>query len=115
MKKDKIAIVMAAGKSTAMNSKKSKLVHKLYGKELVSRVVETAEKINCDEIITVVGEQKEQVIEVLKDRTKYVVQEELLGTGHALLQTIPELESKSGQVIVLYGDVPIIKKDTIER
>jgi len=115
MKKDKIAIVMAAGKSTAMNSKKSKLVHKLYGKELVSRVVETAEKINCDEIITIVGEQKEQVIEVLKDRTKYVVQEELLGTGHALLQTIPELESKSGQVIVLYGDVPIIKKDTIER
>jgi len=115
MKKDKIAIVMAAGESKAMNSKKSKLVHKLYGKELVSRVVETAEKINCDEIITVVGEQKEQVIEVLKDRTKYVVQEELLGTGHALLQTIPELESKSGQVIVLYGDVPIIKKDTIER
>lgn len=115
MKKDKIAIVMAAGKSTAMNSKKSKLVHKLYGKELVSRVVETAEKIDCDEIITVVGEQKEQVIEVLKDRTKYVVQEELLGTGHALLQTIPELESKSGQVIVLYGDVPIITKDTVEK
>ena len=101
MKKDKIAIVMAAGKSTAMNSKKSKLVHKLYGKELVSRVVETAEKINCDEIITVVGEQKEQVIDVLKDRTKYVVQEEALGTGHALLQTIPDLGSKAGQVKVL--------------
>lgn len=115
MKKDKIAIVMAAGKSTAMNSKKSKLVHKLYGKELVSRVVETAEKINCDEIITVVGEQKEQVIEVLKDRTKYVVQKELLGTGHALLQTIPELEAKSGQVVVLYGDVPIITKETVEK
>lgn len=115
MKKDKIAIVMAAGKSTAMNSKKSKLVHKLYGKELVSRVVETAEKINCDEIITVVGEQKEQVIDVLKDRTKYVVQEEALGTGHALLQTIPELESKAGQVVVLYGDVPIIKKETVEK
>lgn len=115
MKRDKIAIVMAAGKSTAMNSKKSKLVHKLYGKELVSRVVETAEKVNCDEIITVVGEQKEQVMEVLKDRTKYVVQEELLGTGHAVLQVVPELESKSGQVIVLYGDVPIIRKETIEK
>lgn len=115
MKKDKIAIVMAAGKSTAMNSKKSKLVHKLYGKELVSRVVETAEKINCDEIITVVGEQKEQIIDVLKDRTKYVVQEEALGTGHALLQTIPELESKDGQVVVLYGDVPIIKKETVDK
>ena len=115
MKKDKIAIVMAAGKSTAMNSKKTKLVHKLYGKELVSRVVETAEKVECDEIITVVGEQKEQVMEVLKDRTKYVIQEEALGTGHAMMQVIPNLESKSGQVIVLYGDVPLIRKDTIEK
>ncbi len=115
MKKDKIAIVMAAGKSTAMNSKKSKLVHKLYGKELVSRVVETAEKIECDEIITVVGEQKEQVIDVLKDRTKYVIQDEPLGTGHAILQAVPSLESKSGQVIVLYGDVPIIRKETVEK
>ena len=44
MKKDRIAVVMAAGKSDAMNSKKTKLVHKLYGKELVTRVVETAEK-----------------------------------------------------------------------
>lgn len=115
MKKDKIAIVMAAGKSVSMNSKKSKLVHKLYGKELVSRVTEVAEKVDCDEIITVVGEQKEQIMEVLKDRTKYVVQEELLGTGHALMQVIPELESKSGQVIVLYGDVPIIRKETVEK
>ena len=115
MKKDKIAIVMAAGKSEARNSKKSKLVHKLYGKELVSRVVEVAEKNDCDEIITVVGEQKEQIIDVLKDRTKYVVQEELLGTGHAMMQVVPELESKSGQVIVLYGDVPIIRKETVEK
>ncbi len=115
MEKDKIAIIMAAGKSTAMNSKKSKLVHKLYGKELVSRVVETAEKLDCDEIITVVGEQKEQVMEVLKDRTKYVEQKEILGTGHALLQVLPMLESKSGQVVILYGDVPIIKKETIEK
>lgn len=72
-------------------------------------------KVDCDEIITVVGEQKEQIMEVLKDRTKYVVQEELLGTGHALMQVIPELESKSGQVIVLYGDVPIIRKETVEK
>ncbi|MBP3463166.1 MAG: NTP transferase domain-containing protein [Clostridia bacterium] len=115
MKKDKIAIVMAAGESEAMNSKKSKLVHKLYGKELVLRVVETAEKIDCDEIITVVGNQKEQIMEVLKDKTKYVVQEKALGTGHALMQVIPSLESKKGQVVVLYGDVPIIRKETVER
>ena len=115
MNKDKIAIVMAAASSETMKSKKSKMVHKLFGKELVSRVVDIAESVKCSEIITVVGEQKEQVIDVLKDRTKYVVQEELLGTGHAVKQVIPNLETKDGQVIVLYGDVPIIKKDTIEK
>ncbi len=115
MEKDLIAVVMAAGKSEKMNSKKNKLVHKLYGKELVSRVVETAEKLDCDEIITVVGEQKEQIVEVLKDRTKYVEQKEILGTGHALMQVVPELETKSGQVVILYGDVPIITKDTVEK
>lgn len=115
MSKDRIAIVMAAGKSDAMCSKKSKMVHKLFGKELVSRVVDVAQRIDCNEIITIVGEQKEQVIEVLKDRTKYVVQEELLGTGHALMQVVPSLESKDGQVIVLYGDVPIIRKETVDR
>ena len=115
MNKDIIAIVMAATSSETMKSKKSKMVHKLFGKELVSRVVDIAENVKCSEIITVVGEQKEQVIDVLKDRTKYVVQEELLGTGHALKQVIPNLETKDGQVIVLYGDVPIIKKDTVEK
>lgn len=115
MNKDIIAIIMAAGKSEGMNSKKSKMVHKLFGKELVSRVVDVAEKINCNEIITVIGEQKEQIVEVLKDRTKYVVQDEQLGTGHALMQVIPNLETKDGQVIVLYGDVPIIRKETIDK
>ena len=114
MKKDKITIVMAARDSKTMNSKKTKLVHKLMGKELVSRVVEIAEKIDSDEILTVVGEQKEQVMEVLKERSRYVLQEEQKGTGDALLRTLPALETKDGQVIVLYGDVPIIRKETVE-
>ena len=106
---------MAAGKSEAMCSKKSKMVHKLFGRELVSRVVDVAEGIRCNEVITVVGEQRNQVIDVLKDRTKYVVQENALGTGHALMQVIPSLESKDGQVVVLYGDVPIIRRGTVEK
>ena len=114
MKKDKITIVMAARDSKTMNSKKTKLVHKLMGKELVSRVVEIAEKIDSDEILTVVGEQKEQVMEVLKERSRYVLQEEQKGTGDALLRTLPALETKDGQVVVLYGDVPIIRKETVE-
>ena len=60
-----IAVVMAAGKGTRMKSNKSKLVHKIYGKELVKRVVETSEKAGVDHIIAVVGYMQEQVREVL--------------------------------------------------
>ena len=76
--------------------------------------MEKKEKIESDEILTVVGEQKEQVMEVLKERTRYVLQEEQKGTGDALLRTLPAIETKDGQVIVLYGDVPIIRKETVE-
>ena len=81
-----ITIIMAAGKGTRMKSNKSKLVHEIYGKPLVRRVVEVAEKIGSDEIVAVVGHLREQVQEVLGDSVKYAYQEELLGTGHAVMQ-----------------------------
>ena len=81
-----MTIIMAAGKGTRMNSKKSKLVHKIYGKELVKRVVELAEKIGSEEIVTIVGHLREQVQDVLGDSVKYAYQDELLGTGHAVMQ-----------------------------
>ena len=86
MSQDIIALVLAAGKGTRMKSEKSKLVHKIYGKELVKRVVETAEKSGVDEVITVVGYKREQVQLVLGDSVKYAYQDEMLGTGHAVLQ-----------------------------
>jgi len=108
-----ITIIMAAGKGTRMNSSKSKLVHKIYGKELVKRVVELAQKIGSDEIVTVVGHLKEQVQAVLGDTVKYAYQDELLGTGHAVMQARKYLEGKKGKVVILYGDVPIIRPDTL--
>ena len=83
-----VSVVMAAGKGTRMKTNKSKVVHKIYGKELVNRVIDTAEKVGSDEIIAVVGHQKESVMEAIGDRAKFVVQEELLGTGHALMQAV---------------------------
>ena len=110
-----MTIIMAAGKGTRMNSKKSKLVHKIYGKELVTRVVELAEKVGSEEIVTVVGHLREQVQEVLGDRVKYAYQDDLLGTGHAVMQAKEYLEGKKGKVVILYGDVPIIRKETLEN
>ncbi len=109
------AIVLAAGKGTRMKTNKSKVVHKIYGKELVTRVVETAYKAGIKEVITVVGHKKEQVEKVLGDSVKYAYQEELLGTGHTAMQAIPFLKGKKGKVIILYGDVPLIRPETIKK
>ena len=114
MEQNVVALVLAAGKGTRMKSDKSKLVHKIYGKELVKRVVETARKSGVDEVITVVGYKKEQVQLVLGDTVKYAYQEEMLGTGHAVLQAEEYLRDKKGKVIVLNGDVPILRPETIK-
>lgn len=112
---DVITLIMAAGKGTRMKSNKSKLVQKIYGKELVTRVVDLAEKIESSEIIAVVGFLREQVMEALGDRVKYAYQEELLGTGHAVMQAEKYLKGKKGKVVILYGDVPIIRESTLRN
>ncbi len=113
MDQDVMAIVMAAGKGTRMKSKKSKLLQKIYGKEVVKRAVENAEKAGVKDIVAVVGYKKEEVIEVLGENIKYAFQEEMLGTGHAVMQATKYLEGKKGKVLVLNGDVPILRPETL--
>ncbi|MCI8482042.1 MAG: NTP transferase domain-containing protein, partial [Clostridia bacterium] len=115
MEQDTIAIVMAAGKGTRMKSKKSKLVHKIYGKEIIRRSIENVRRAGIEQIITVVGYQKEQIEEVLGDRVMYAVQEEQLGTGHAVMQASKLLEGKKGKVLVLNGDHPIMRPETLKK
>ena len=115
MEQDVAAVILAAGKGTRMKSNKSKHVHKIYGKELVKRVVETAKKAEIEDVIAVVGYKKEQVQEVLGDTVKYAIQEEMLGTGHAVLQAENYLKNKNGKVVVLNGDAPIIRPETIKN
>lgn len=115
MQEEVIAIILAAGKGTRMKSDKSKLVHKIYGKEIVLRSYENTKKAGINNIIAVVGHLKEQVKDVLKDRVKYVYQEEMLGTGHAVMQAKEFLKGKKGKVVVLNGDVPILRPETIRN
>lgn len=110
-----VGIIMAAGKGTRMKSEKAKCVHKVYGKEMVQRVVDIAKEAGINEIITVVGHKREQVQEVLKDSVKYAYQEELLGTGDTVKQALPFLKGKKGKVVVLNGDVPILRPSTLEN
>lgn len=115
MENDIIAIVMAAGKGTRMKSKNSKLVQKIYGKEIVKRAVENAEKAGVKDIVAVVGYKKEEIMKVLGDNIKYAFQDEMLGTGHAVMQAKEYLKGKKGKVLVLNGDVPLIRPETLNK
>jgi len=115
MNGDVMAIVMAAGKGTRMKSKKSKLVQKIYGKEVVKRAVENAKKAGIEDVVAIVGYMKEEVMAVLGENVKYAYQDQMLGTGHAVMQATNYLEGKKGKVLVLNGDVPILRPETLNR
>ena len=115
MENNVMAIILAAGKGTRMKSKKSKLVQKIYGKEIVKRAVENAQKAGVKDIVAVVGYMKEEVMNVLGDNVKYAFQEEMLGTGHAVIQAKEYLKNKKGKVLVLNGDVPLLRPETINK
>lgn len=109
-----IAIILAAGEGKRMNSKKSKVVQKIYGKEMIKRILDTSKDSGIKENIVVIGHLKEQVIETLGDTVKYAVQNDMLGTGHAVMQANEYLEGRNGKVVILYGDAPITKASTIK-
>ena len=115
MSENVMAIVMAAGKGTRMKSKKSKLVQKIYGKEVVKRAVENAKKAGIEDVVAIVGYMKEEVMAVLGENVKYAYQDQMLGTGHAVMQATNYLEGKKGKVLVLNGDVPILRPETLNR
>ena len=110
-----IGIVLAGGKDENINSNKSKLVQKINGKEIIKRAVENVRKAGIEEIATIVGYKKEEIQEVLKDTVTYIEQPETLGSGHAVMQAKEYLSGKSGKVLVINGDVPIIRPETIKN
>lgn len=112
---DTIAIIMAAGKGTRMKSKNSKLVQKIYGKEIITRAVENVKKSGIEDVIAVVGYKREEIQNLLKDTVKYAIQEEQLGTGHAVIQASKLLQGKKGKVLILNGDHPIMRPETLRN
>jgi bifunctional UDP-N-acetylglucosamine pyrophosphorylase/glucosamine-1-phosphate N-acetyltransferase len=109
------AVVLAGGHGSRMKSNLMKVLHPIAGKAMVGHVVDNAKAAGLDEIVVVVGYQRERVQEYLGDRVKYAVQEEQLGTGHAVLQAEPYLQGTDGHVLVLYGDNPFLGPDVIRR
>jgi UDP-N-acetylglucosamine diphosphorylase/glucosamine-1-phosphate N-acetyltransferase len=112
----KIAIViLAAGLGTRMKSNKAKVLHKVCGKPMINYVAETASKVAGNNVVLVVGHQADKVRQTVSDigMFSYAYQKEQRGTGHAVLCALPLLPDRSREVVILYGDVPLIKAKTL--
>lgn len=106
-------LILAAGEGTRMRSRYPKVLHHLAGRPLLGHVIDTARSITPDEITIVYGHGGEQVRESLDaPDLNWVEQRERLGTGHAVIQAIPNLQ-RLDQVLILYGDVPLISGSTL--
>ncbi len=112
---EKFAIVLAAGQGTRMKSKLYKVLHPICGQAMVEHVVDQLEALGVSEIVTVVGHGAEMVEEVLGDRVSYTLQEEQLGTAHAVMQARGALEGKEGTTLVICGDTPLLTDDTLQQ
>jgi bifunctional UDP-N-acetylglucosamine pyrophosphorylase/glucosamine-1-phosphate N-acetyltransferase len=109
-------VILAAGKGTRMKSDLPKVLHHVGGQPMLSLVLRTATALQPESITVVVGHMAESVKAMLaKDwpTVQTVVQDPQLGTGHALLQTEPLLASKTGTVLLLSGDAPLLRPETL--
>ncbi|MFZ2589434.1 bifunctional UDP-N-acetylglucosamine diphosphorylase/glucosamine-1-phosphate N-acetyltransferase GlmU [Paucilactobacillus nenjiangensis] len=113
--KTKNAIILAAGKGTRMKSKLYKVLHQVAGKAMVDHVLTQLEANHMDNIVTVVGFGAENVEQALGERTKYAVQKQQLGTGHAVMQAADLLSDLDGQTLVISGDTPLFKAATLQK
>ncbi|MFV8572289.1 bifunctional UDP-N-acetylglucosamine diphosphorylase/glucosamine-1-phosphate N-acetyltransferase GlmU [Marinobacter sp. SBS5] len=107
-------VILAAGQGSRMKSALPKVLHPVAGKAMLHHVVETAKQLGAEKIHTVIGHGADQVRASLEDDSvNWVLQTEQLGTGHAVAQALPDLPDNA-RVLVLYGDVPLTSKDTLQ-
>ncbi len=109
--------VLAAGKGTRMKSTLPKVLHTLGGRSLVERVLDSCQKLNPSRQLVIVGYQAEQVKSQFrhKPEIEFVEQKEQKGTGHAIQQLLPHLQDFTGDLLILNGDAPLLRSETLEN
>ena len=108
-------IILAAGQGTRMRSSVPKVLHRLAGKTLLEHVCNSASLLNHRQMLVVYGYGGNQVRDTHKDiMAEWILQEEQLGTGHAVKQVLPRIPDKD-MAMILYGDIPMITVETLHR
>ncbi len=111
-------VVLAAGKGTRMKSAVPKVLHKIAGRSMLAHVLGTAKSIDGGTLAVVVGPEMEAVASearIVAPGAQVFVQNAQRGTADAVLAARPALEAHSGDVVVLYADTPLIRRETLER
>jgi len=111
-----VAVVLAAGQGTRMNSSLPKVVHKIFDKAMVSYALDAAFNAGSKKAVVVTGFKGEIIRDELKDKENmnFVHQEKQLGTGHAASMALPLIEDND-DVVILYGDMPLLTKETLKH
>jgi len=109
-----MAIIMAAGEGTRMNSSRPKVMHEICGCPMIDYVVEAVSAISDCAPVVIVGYGYEEIQNHLGNGVQYAYQKERLGTGHAVMTAGNYLEGKAGYVVVLAGDTPLITANTLK-
>jgi bifunctional UDP-N-acetylglucosamine pyrophosphorylase/glucosamine-1-phosphate N-acetyltransferase len=109
-------VILAAGHGKRMQSDIPKVLSLLHGKPLVHHLLESVVSSGvCETPVFVVGQKREMVMSSLGDKYKYAIQQEQLGTGHAVLSSAELLEGRDSNVMILYGDMPHLSAETIRN
>jgi len=106
-------LVLAAGKGTRMKSGRAKVLHEVAGRPLLGFALASAKTLAAKRLIVVVGRDAELVQQAFAGEAEFVVQAEQKGTGHAVLVTKRALEGFAGDVLILYGDTPLLRTETL--
>lgn len=109
------AVILAAGKGTRMKSELPKVLHEAAFHPILHYVLDAAEAVSAERILTVVGHGADQVREVFEDRCEFVLQREQKGTGHAVMEAMPALTGAHGTVLILCGDTPLLRGETLDN
>src|SRR5438105_4396282 len=110
------ALILAAGKSTRMKSRRPKALHEICGRPMLEYVLRACYGAGCDRILMVVGHGKDEIIDYFgaDKRIHWIEQTEQLGTGHAAKVCEAELRKLHGDVLVLAGDGPLIRSEVLQ-
>ena len=116
MKHNTKVLILAAGKGTRMKSNKPKVLHELAGQNMLTHILDTCLSASLKDIYIVLGEKKELIInEVNNFKVKFIYQENQLGTADAINSARKSIGEFRGKLLILYGDMPLIKKDSLKK